>query len=92
MARRLNTNVPKELLKVGGKPTISYSINNLPIGGINRIAVAIRKGKESTRDYLLSEYQDTTFEFVYQQGDIGNRLDAIKCAADARRPLVYLKT
>ncbi len=85
MARRLNINMPKELLTVAGKPVISYSINNLLAGGINHIVVVIRKGKESIRDYLLSEYPDTTFQFVYQQGDIGNLLDAIKCAADAIR-------
>lgn len=85
MARRLNINMPKELLTVAGKPVISYSIDNLLAGGINHIVVVIRKGKESIRDYLLSEYPDTAFEFVYQRGDIGNLLDAIKCAADAIR-------
>lgn len=85
MARRSNTNMPKELLKIDGQPVISYCINNLLAGGINHIVVVIRKGKESVRDYLLNEYPDTTFQFVYQQGDIGSLLDAIKCAADAIR-------
>lgn len=82
MARRLNISMPKELLKVEGKPVISYCIESLLASDVDHIVVVIRSGKEAIRDFLLARYPSVSFEFVYQQGDIGNLLDAIKCAAD----------
>lgn len=82
MARRLNISMPKELLEVQGKPVISYGIERLLESHVDHIVVVIRSGKEAIRDYLLATYPSVSFEFVYQHGDIGNLLDAIKCAAD----------
>lgn len=82
LARRLGISSPKELLPVGGRPVIDYSIDHLVEAGVGEIVVVIRSGKEAILDHLSMTYQDIEFTFVYQEGEIGNLIDAIKTARD----------
>ena len=83
MARRLGISSPKELLPVDGKPVIEYSVDHLERAGVQRIVVVIREGKEAIRDHLDATYPELEFSYVYQSGDIGNLLDALKVAGEA---------
>lgn len=84
LARRLgNISGPKELIPVEGRPVIDYSVDHLLDTGVDEIVVVIRASKESIRDHLEYAYPDARFAFVYQEGTIGNLLDAIKAAESA---------
>ncbi|MCB0208060.1 MAG: NTP transferase domain-containing protein [Anaerolineae bacterium] len=79
MARRLGISWPKELVDFNGKAIIEYSIDNLIEAGVDLIVIVIRIGKEDLKNYVEHKYKDRCrFTFVYQQGEIGNLIDAIK--------------
>ncbi len=83
MAKRLEISTPKELLEFKGKAIIDYSVDNLINTPVDIIVIVIRKGKESIKAHLEKKYPDFKFEFVYQKGEIGNLIDAIKASYQA---------
>ncbi|MCB0193548.1 MAG: NTP transferase domain-containing protein [Anaerolineae bacterium] len=84
MARRLGISWPKELLDFRGKAIIEYSINNLIDAGVDSIVIVIRTGKEALKEYVEYTFKNRChFDFVYQQGEIGNLIDAIKASYHA---------
>jgi dTDP-glucose pyrophosphorylase len=84
LARRLgDISGPKELIPVDGRPVIDYSVDHLVDTGVDEIVVVIRPSKESIKDHLEHTYPEERFSFVYQEGPIGNLLDAIKAAESA---------
>lgn len=81
MARRLGIDSPKELLLHDGRPVIDWSVAHLAAAEVDRIVVVIREGKEAIAEHLIKTFPAVHFEFVLQDGDIGNLLDALKVAA-----------
>jgi dTDP-glucose pyrophosphorylase len=80
LAQRLGITTPKELLLHEGQAIIDYSIDHLIAAGVGRIVIVIRQGKEAIRDHVEQKYNGFAFEFVYQTGEIGRLIDAIKAA------------
>ncbi len=85
MARRLGISTPKELIHYQGRPIIDYSIDNLIAANVDRIVIVIRQGKEAIRDHVEKKYAQFLFEFVYQTGEIGRLIDAIKASYQSIR-------
>jgi NDP-sugar pyrophosphorylase family protein len=83
LAQRLGITTPKELLLHEGQAIIDYSIDLLFAAGVGRIVIVIRQGKEAIREHVEQKYNGFSFEFVYQTGEIGRLIDAIKAAQTA---------
>jgi UTP--glucose-1-phosphate uridylyltransferase len=80
--REIAGDKPKELLLVGGKPLIQVVVEEAVAAGLNRIAVVIRPGKESIREWLLANRpRGAELAFPMQQEPLG----AADAVAHARR-------
>jgi len=80
LAQRLGIDTPKELLHYQGQAIIDYSIDLLVAAPVERIVIVIRQGKEAIQHHVQTKYNSFPFEFVYQTGDIGRLIDAIKAS------------
>ena len=80
MARRLGISSPKELLAYEGQAIIDYSLDNLLAANLDSIVIVIRKGKEAIQDHISEKYPEAPVEYIYQVGEIGNLIDAIKAS------------
>lgn len=82
----LSAAVPKELLPVGSRPMIQWSVEEVINAGIEHIVVVLRKGKETIRSFLTSVNHQAVvghepsgrprkfpcrFRFVYQEEPLG---------------------
>ncbi len=77
LGTRLGLSFPKELLAVGDKALIDYSIDNLLAANIRTICIVIRQGKEIIRAYLGRTYPQVKFSFCYQNEPFGNLIDVV---------------
>lgn len=67
----LTNNIPKPLLKVGGKEIISYNIDRLFQFGINNQYVTVNYLKEQIRDYCASYNNEISFSIVEESKFLG---------------------
>lgn len=79
-ARRLGISSPKELLPYQGRPIIDWSVDHLLDAGVERVLVVTRPGKEAIAEHLQRAWPGVDLRYVFQQGPIGNLLDALKAA------------
>ena len=81
MSRRLKeigNHEVKEMIVSKNKPIIDNSINSLLQAKVSKIIIVIRTGKESLIEYIKRKYSHENIHFIYQEGEIGNLIDAIK--------------
>lgn len=81
----------KELLEIGGKPAIRYALEEAAAGGVSRVGIVIRKGKEAIRDFvqhsagMAALRERLRIEFFFQtemNGECGAIVAAAELAAD----------
>lgn len=65
--RPLSLAVPKELLPLGLKPAIHFSVLDITHGGINHIVLVINRHKTRIADYLRAAFPDVHFTFHVQE-------------------------
>ena len=70
---------PKPLLRVGGKPVMSYILDDLQELGIHEIVFVIGYLGDVIREYMASEYPDIRPEYVVQEVQDGTA-GAVKLA------------
>lgn len=70
---------PKPLLRVGGKPVMSYILDDLQTLGVTEIVFITGHLKEKIEEYIRSEYPDFTAHFVEQKVQDGTA-GAVKLA------------
>jgi len=70
---------PKPLVKVGGRPVMSYILDDLRDLGIDEIVFVVGYLQEVIRDYIDREYPDLTAHYVVQEVQDGTA-GAIKLA------------
>jgi dTDP-glucose pyrophosphorylase len=64
--------VPKEIYPILGKPVIEHAIENLKIGGINKVFMVVGFQKGSLMDYVGSgAYFDVDVAYIYQMSRKG---------------------
>lgn len=80
LAQRLGIDTPKELLHHRGQAIIDYGIDLLLAAPVDRLVIVIRQGKEAIRRHVEQKYADFPVEFVFQTGDIGRLIDAVKAS------------
>jgi len=85
LAQRLGIRTPKELLHFQGQAIINYNINHLIAAQVDCIVIVIRQGKEAIRHHIAQHYPGFQFDFVYQTGEIGRLIDAVKASYSAIR-------
>lgn len=82
--------MPKEMLLILDKPVIYYPVNEAVQAGLDEIAIIIRSGKESIREYLVKETLEKEFahadrlphiDFIMQEKPAGLG-DAVRCAKE----------
>ena len=79
--RELTQGSPKEIIELGNKRMIDYSIEEGLNSGIVNFGVIISDRKESIRKYLNDKYDPEMFQFFYQPEPLGLG-DAIKYARE----------
>ncbi len=62
-----DTDGAKALIKVGGRPLVSYVLDALSIAGVNRLIVALRREQVVLQEYLIADPRFTT-ELVFDRG------------------------
>lgn len=62
---------PKEMLPIGGKPMIHYSVQEALRAGIHEILIVLNKEKKELEDYLHTQGLDTSLTFIYQPEPCG---------------------
>ena len=82
-ARRLGISTPKELVGIRGRPVIDFSIDHLLEAGVDRLVIVIRGGKEAIVDHVQRRRPPVPVDWVFQEGAIGNLVDALRCARPA---------
>ena len=70
---------PKPLLRVGGKPVMSYILDDLQDLGIEEIVFVIGYLGDVVKDYMAAEYPDIRPEYVVQEVQDGTA-GAVKLA------------
>ncbi len=85
LAQRLGIRTPKELILFQGQAIIDYNIDHLINTQVDRLVIVIRQGKEAIKHHVEQKYAGFPFEFVYQTGEIGRLIDAIKVSYPAIR-------
>ncbi len=58
---------PKPLLRVGGRPVMSYILDDLQKLGIHEIVFVVGYLREVVQDYIAGEYPDLTSHYVVQE-------------------------
>ncbi len=81
-----NPEMPKEMLPVGNKPAIQYTVEEGISAGIKNIVIIINRDKEMIRKYFAErKFEETDKEvsitFLYQKEPLGES-DAISLAED----------
>ncbi len=76
---RFKSDLPKVMHKLIDKPMIFYPVNALIKSGVNDIVVVLGFGSEIVKEYLISEFSDIRFRFVYQRIQRGTG-DAVRLA------------
>lgn len=77
--KSLNHNLPKEMLAIGGKPAIQYTVEEGIDAAIERIVIIINRGKETIRQHCSR--LPCSLTFLYQEEPRGEA-DAIALAED----------
>lgn len=57
--------VPKELLPIGARPAIDYSVREALAAGLNRIVVILNSRKELIAQHLRRQFNDSEAQFVF---------------------------
>jgi len=84
--KSVNPEIPKEMLLVGNKPAIQYTVEEGISAGIKNIVIIINRDKEMIRRYFEDrKFEETEKEvsitFLYQEEPLGES-DAISVAED----------
>jgi len=100
---RMNSVIPKQFLKLGGKPILMHTINKFSECGLDlKIIVALPSSQNDNWNQLCAEHKFNTAIKIVEGGD--TRFDSVKNALqyivepgivavhDAVRPLVNIKT
>ena len=69
--QRLTNGLPKELIALGNKRMIDYSIEEGLRGGIENFWIVINEHKEGIRTYINERYNQDMFQFFYQPKPLG---------------------
>lgn len=62
----ISKSIPKEMLPVGTKPMIQYSVEEAVAAGIKRICIIINERKAIIRDYFQGLSSSAELTFIYQ--------------------------
>jgi glucose-1-phosphate thymidylyltransferase len=65
--RPLTHHTPKPLLKVGGRPVLSYLLDDVVALGVEEVVFIVGYRQEVIRDFIASAYPDLTAHFVVQE-------------------------
>jgi glucose-1-phosphate thymidylyltransferase len=65
--RPLTHHTPKPLLKVGGRPVLSYLLDDVKALGVEEMVFIVGYRQEVIRDFIASEYPELTPHFVVQE-------------------------
>jgi len=76
----IGNNTIKEMIEYKGKPIICNCIDSLVKAQVASIIIVVRLGKEILVEFIKKRYPNIKIKFVYQSGEIGNLIDAIKVA------------
>jgi len=87
----LTDDTPKTLLEIDGKPIIYYMLNNLKLNNIKDIVVVTGFMREKLESYLLENFKDFNFTFVYNKDyESTNNAYSLLLAEDYIRDFVLL--
>ena len=81
--RPLTHHTPKPLLRVGGRPILSYLLDDVKALGIDEMVFIVGYRSEVIRDFIASEYPDLRPHYTTQEVMDGTA-GAIKLAERAR--------
>ena len=92
--RPLTYVTPKPLLRVGGKPVMSYILDDLIELGVEEVVFVVGYLQDVIREYIAAEYPQLTAQFVVQEIQDGTA-GAVKLAepfADDELLIVFVDT
>ncbi len=69
--RPITNTTPKALVQVGNRPIIGHILDRISNAGIGEVAIVIGYLGDLIREYVLSEYPDIKFDFIYQRETLG---------------------
>jgi glucose-1-phosphate thymidylyltransferase len=69
--RPLTHHTPKPLLKVGGRPVLSYLLDDVIASGVDEMVLVVGYLQNVMRDFIRSEYPDLKAHFVVQEEQNG---------------------
>jgi len=86
--------IPKPLLRVGGRPVMSYILDDLKELGVTELVLIVGYLQDTVRDYIATEYPDLKAHYVVQDVPDGTA-GAVKLAepyADEELLIVFVDT
>jgi glucose-1-phosphate thymidylyltransferase len=86
--------IPKPLLHVGGRPVMSYILDDLKELGVTELVLIVGYLQDTVRDYLATEYPELQAHYVVQEVPDGTA-GAVKLAepfADEELLIVFVDT
>ena len=73
---RMNSDLPKVLVEVGGRPMLSYVLDALRKGGVERIVLVVGHREEMVREAMAGQ---ADLEFVVQREQLGTGHAVMAC-------------